>query len=63
VLLIEEIELLHVDLWNTKAGSLEEPAASEPEATTELADDDLEGTLRSRLSMRLPRLRRGGAET
>lgn len=60
VLLIEEIELLHVDLWNTKAGATAEQAApdEEPEPATEPERDDLERTLRSRLSALVPRLRR-----
>jgi hypothetical protein len=63
-LLIEEIELLHVDLWNAKAGSLdgptpadlEEPSIEEP---SKVEADELEHTLRSRLSALVPRLRRG----
>ena len=63
-LLIEEIELLHVDLWNAKAGSLdgptsadlEEPSVEEP---SKVEADELEHTLRSRLSALVPRLRRG----
>ncbi len=60
VLLIEEIERLHVDVWNARAGSLEAPAAApDPETPSEPEDDELERTLRSRLSILVPRLRRG----
>jgi hypothetical protein len=59
VLLIEEIERLHVDVWNARAGSLDGPASSDPEAPAEPEDDELERTLRSRLSTLVPRLRRG----
>jgi hypothetical protein len=58
-LLIEEIELLHVDLWNAKAGSHGEPAGVDAEAPSDSGDDELERTLRSRLSTLVPRLRRG----
>jgi hypothetical protein len=59
VLLIEEIERLHVDVWNARAGSLEGPAAApDPETSSEPEDDELERTLRSRLSILVPRLRR-----
>jgi hypothetical protein len=64
VLLIEEIERLHVDVWNARAGSLDGPAPADPQAPVEpegaeLEDDELERTLRSRLSTLVPRLRRG----
>ena len=47
LLLIEEIEALHVELWNEKAAAvrLEEP---EPEAVVQ-TDASLDGTLGSRL--------------
>jgi hypothetical protein len=57
--LIEEIELLHVDLWNAKAASLDGPTSSDVEESSEPEDDELERTLRSRLSTLVPRLRRG----
>jgi hypothetical protein len=63
VLLIEEIERLHVDVWNARAGSLDGPTSSDPETPPETLpepqDDELERTLRARLSTLVPRLRRG----
>jgi hypothetical protein len=58
-LLIEEIELLHVDLWNAKTGPLNGPTPSAVEEPAEVEDDELERTLRTRLSAFVPRLRRG----
>jgi hypothetical protein len=58
VLLIEEIERLHVDVWNARAGSLDGPTPSDPETPPEPQDDELERTLRARLSTLVPRLRR-----
>lgn len=58
VLLIEEIERLHVDVWNARAGSLDGPGP-DPETPSEPEEgDELERTLRARLSMLVPRLRR-----
>jgi hypothetical protein len=59
VLLIEEIERLHVDVWNARAGSLDGPTPPDPETPLEPQDDELERTLRARLSTLVPRLRRG----
>jgi hypothetical protein len=58
VLLIEEIERLHVDVWNARAGSLDGPTPPDPETPPEPQDDELERTLRARLSTLVPRLRR-----
>ena len=59
MLLIEEIELLHVDFWNAKAGSLDGSTPPDVEEPLEAENDELERTLRSRLSALVPRLRRG----
>ena len=58
VLLIEEIERLQADFWNAKAGSFEAVLALDGPVTTGDREDDLAGSLRSRLSTFVPRLRR-----
>ena len=54
-LLIDEIELLHVDLWNAKAASVD---GSPPIDSGEPEADELERTLRTRLSALVPRRQR-----
>ena len=54
-LLIDEIELLHVDLWNAKAASVD---GSSPIDSGEPEADELERTLRTRLSALVPRRQR-----
>ena len=59
VLLIDEIERLHVDVWNARAGAVDSSSPSDHETPSEPEDDELERTLRTRLSTLVPRLRRG----
>lgn len=55
VLLIDEIERLHVDLWNAKAG---EPNAAAAGSSPDDRPEDVGATPRLRLSAFVPRLRR-----
>ena len=57
-LLIDEIELLHVDLWNVKAGSLDGSTPTDSDESSEAEADELERTLRTRLSALVPRRHR-----
>jgi hypothetical protein len=56
VLLVEEIEHLHVDLWHARATGPTEPAG-DAEAR-EPSSDELPETLRERLARRFPRPQR-----
>jgi hypothetical protein len=50
LMLIEEIERLHIDLWNAKAAQEQEPPASE-------GDDPVQASLDRTLRARLSRIR------
>lgn len=57
-LLIDEIELLHVDLWNAKAASVDGSTPTNSGEPPEAEADELERTLRTRLSALVPRRHR-----
>ena len=49
LLLIEEIEALHVELWNAKTSAAAEENAAEPEVEADVEETSLDRTLGGRL--------------
>lgn len=58
VLLIDEIEQLHVDVWSAKVRDPKSVATAPPTRTSDDHPNDIEATLWTRLSTYVPRLRR-----